>query len=471
MSDIQLRQPPHVPWWNEPRNRGYVYQGLLFAVLAFLVWSAVDNASTNMRARGIPTDFSFWNRTAGFDVNLTLIEFSAAASTYGRAFWVGLLNTLMVSVVSIFFATILGFIIGIARLSSNWVVARLATAYVETLRNLPLLLQLLFWYNAVLKPLPAPRESISVPSVGFATPEIVPTIACAFIGGVGYAATRYARTIGGVAVIIANAVGALLMLSAVAIWLFGASGIASFLGDGIVRFAGKAGIYLNNRGLIFPEFVETADTWPFLIAFMLGIGGALVFRHWARGVQKQTGEQKPVALVGMLLIIGLPLMTTLVLGAPYDLAKPELRGFNFVGGTRILPEFAALMFGLALYTASFIAEIVRAGILAVNKGQTEASSALGLTRAQGLKLVVVPQAMRVIIPPLTNQFLNLTKNSSLAVFIGYPDLVQVFAGTVLNQTGAAVQVIAITMAVYLVISLVTSFIMDIYNRRMALVER
>ena len=459
MSDIQMRQP-HVPWWNEPKNRGFVYQSLLFIVLAFLIWSAVDNASTNMRARGIPTDFSFWNRTAGFDVNLTLIEFSAAASTYGQAFWVGLLNTLMVSVVSIIFATILGFGIGIARLSSNWIVAKLATAYVETLRNLPLLLQLLFWYNAVLKPLPGPRDSVSVPNISFVTPDIVPTIVCAFIGGVGYAATRYARTIGGVAVIVANAIGALLMLTAVAIWL-----------SGVVRFSGKAGIYLNNRGLIFPEFVETADTWPFAIALIVGIVGSLAFRHWARGVQKETGDQMPVALVAMGLIFGLPLLTTLVFGAPFDLARPELRGFNFVGGTRILPEFAALMFGLSLYTASFIAEIVRAGILAVNKGQTEASSALGLTRAQGLKLVVVPQAMRVIIPPLTNQFLNLTKNSSLAVFIGYPDLVQVFAGTVLNQTGAAVQVIAITMAVYLVISLVTSFVMDIYNKRMALVER
>ncbi len=466
-----MRDRPHVPWWNEPKNRGYVYQGLLFIVLAFFAYEAVTNASNNMRARGIPTDFSFWNKTAGFDVNLTLIEYSAAASTYGQAFWVGLLNTLLVAVVSIVFATIVGFAIGIARLSNNWIVAKLATVYVETLRNIPLLLQLLFWYNAVLKPLPNPRDALAVPKITFLVPEFAPTVICLALGLGGWLITRRARLIEGVAVIIANAFGSLLMLAALGVWLFGGSGVASVLGQGVVAFGGKAGIYLHNRGLIFPEVHLTDSSWMMGAALLAAIAGAIAFRVWARRVQRSTGEQQPVGLVATILIIGLPLLAYFAAGAPASFALPELRGFNFVGGTRILPEFAALMFGLALYTASFIAEIVRGGILSVSKGQTEAANALGLTRAQGLKLVVVPQAMRVIIPPLTNQYLNLTKNSSLAVFIGYPDLVQVFAGTVLNQTGAAVQVIAITMAVYLVISLVTSFVMDIYNKRMSLVER
>ena len=396
MSDIRSSDPPRVAWWNDPDKRGYAIQAALLLVLAFLVFEAVANANANMRARGIPTDFSFWNKTAGFDVNLTLIEFSAAGSTYGRAFWVGLLNTLMVASISIVLATIIGFLVGIARLSSNWIVARLATVYVETLRNIPLLLQLLFWYNAVLKPLPNPRDSISIPALG---------------------------------------------------------------------------IFLNNRGLVFPEFRYGEAAWVIAAAFVVAVAAAFGYRHWARGLQKRTGEQKPVGWVALGLIVGLPLIAWFATGRPITVIYAELRGFNFVGGSRVLPEFGALMFGLSLYTASFIAEIVRGGVMAVSHGQTEAASALGLRRGQSLKLVIIPQAMRIVIPPLTNQYLNLTKNSSLAVFIGYPDLVQVFAGTVLNQTGAAVQVIAITMAVYLVISLVTAWSMDLFNKRMALVER
>ena len=443
----------------------------MLLILGFFVFEAVQNASSNMRSRGIPTDFSFWNKTAGFDVNLTLIEYSAAASTYGRAFWVGLLNTLLVASVSVVLATIVGFAVGIARLSSNWIVGRLATVYVETLRNIPLLLQLLFWYNAVLKPLPNPRDSIAVPAMTLHAPTALASVVCLALAIAGVVVLRTCRTKLGPALLIGNAVGSSMVVAAIWFWLFGGRWLTPALGDGMLRFAGAAGIYLNNRGLIFPELKYGADSWLIGAAFVVAIAAAIWFRYWARDLQRRTGVQKPVALVALGLIVGLPLLAFFAAGQPLSLTYPELRGFNFNGGTRVLPEFAALMFGLSLYTASFIAEIVRGGILAVSHGQTEAAGALGLRRGQLLKLVVIPQAMRIVIPPLTNQYLNLIKNSSLAVFIGYPDLVQVFAGTVLNQTGAAVQVIAITMAVYLVISLVTAFAMDLFNKRMALVER
>jgi general L-amino acid transport system permease protein len=263
------------------------------------------------------------------------------------------------------------------------------------MRNTPLLLQLLFIYNAVLTPLPNPRNSISL----------------------------------------------------------------------------GAGVFINNRGLVLPDPQFAPGAGWVLVAAIVGLVLAIAFRIYARRDQEKTGRIYPVVWIGAGLVFGLPALVYLALGEPVTFAAPVLRGFNFQGGVRVLPEFVALVLGLVLYTAAFIAEIVRAGILSVSHGQTEAAMALGLTRQQTLKLVVTPQAMRVIIPPLTNQYLALTKNSSLAVFIGYPDLVQVFAGTVLNQTGAAVQVIAITMAVYLVISLVTAAIMNTYNRRMALVER
>ena len=388
------RGSPRVSPLYDPRIRGIFYQAILFLVLAFLAYEAVVNASTNMRARGIPTDFSFWNRVSGFDINQTLISYSAV-STYGQAFWVGLLNTLLVAVIGVVLTTIIGFLVGIARLSPNFVVAKLAMVYVEVLRNTPLLLQLLFWYNAVLKPLPNPRESLSL----------------------------------------------------------------------------GAGVFINNRGLILPEpiFASGANLvfWALVAAGLLAWG----FKIYARRLQAATGRILPVGLVSAALILGLPGLVYLLAGQPLTFQAPVLRGFNFAGGVRVLPEFVALLLGLVLYTAAFIAEIVRAGILSVPRGQTEAALAVGLRPRQVLKLVVIPQAMRVIIPPLTNQYLNLTKNSSLAVFIGYPDLVQIFAGTVLNQTGAAVQVIAITMSVYLLISLVTSFVMNQYNRRKALVER
>jgi len=394
MSLDAARERPSGSFLYNPQIRGLFWQAMLIIVVGFLGYEAVINAATNMRARGIPTDFSFWDRVASFDINLALISYSATSS-YGRAFLVGLLNTLLVAIIGVVLATFLGFFIGIARLSKNFVVVKLASFYVEIMRNTPLLLQLLFIYNAVLKPLPNPRDSIS----------------------------------------------------------FG------------------AGFYLNNRGLVMPDPQFAPGAGFILAAGLAGIVGSILYKIYAKRRQAQTGEILPVGRVSAALILLPPLIAYFLAGQPVSFEMPFLRGFNFVGGLRVLPEFVALVLGLSLYTAAFIAEIVRAGILSVSHGQTEAAQSLGLSRSQTLKLVIIPQAQRVIIPPLTNQFLALTKNSSLAVFIGYPDLVQVFAGTVLNQTGAAVQVIAITMAVYLVISLITAVIMNLYNRRMALVER
>ena len=387
-------RPAQVVFYNDPKFRSVAYQLVLCAVVALLVYGAARNAIDNLARANIASGFGFWNETAGFDISQTLIEYTARGSTYGRAFWVGLLNTLLVAGLGIILATILGFVIGISRLSSNWLLAKAAGGYVETIRNLPLLLQLLFWYNAVLKALPDMRESI----------------------GIG-------------------------------------------------------GAFLNNRGLYLPEPIFKDGFGAVWIALLVGVAGAVVFRVWARKRQERTGQRAPVLWVTLALVTGLPFAVFALAGFPLGFDFPKVGRFNITGGVEILPEFAALLFGLSVYTAAFIAEVVRAGILAVSRGQSEAAYSLGLRPGPTLRLIVVPQAMRVIIPPLTSQYLNLTKNSSLAVAIGYPDLVQVFTGTVLNQTGQAVEVVAITMLVYLVISLTTSLLMNIFNRRMALAER
>jgi general L-amino acid transport system permease protein len=387
-------RPAQVVFYNDPKFRSIAYQFVLCAVVGFLVYGATRNAIDNLARAQIASGFGFWNTTAGFDISQTLIEYSARGSTYGRAFWVGLLNTLLVAGLGIIFATILGFIVGISRLSSNWLLSKVAGGYVETIRNLPLLLQLLFWYNAVLKALPDIRESIVI-----------------------------------------------------------------------------GGVYLNNRGLFLPEPIFKSGFGAVAIAALVGVAGSIAFYLWARRRQERTGQQAPVFWVTLALVLGLPLAIFALAGFPLGFDFPKAGRFNIAGGVEVLPEFAALLFGLSVYTAAFIAEVVRAGILAVSRGQSEAAYSLGLRPGPTLRLIVVPQAMRVIIPPLTSQYLNLTKNSSLAVAIGYPDLVQVFTGTVLNQTGQAVEVVAITMLVYLVISLTTSLLMNIYNSRMALSER
>ncbi len=378
-----------------PRARAIAYQTLLCAAVAALAYSAITTASANLRRAKIASGFGFWNDTAGFDISQTLIEYSITSS-YGRAFLVGLLNTLLVAAVGIVVATLLGFAVGIARLSRNWLVSRLAGLYVEVIRNLPLLLQLLFWYNAVLNALPEQlQDSIRIPGGG----------------------------------------------------------------------------YLNRRGLFLPEPIFGPGSGTAIAALVLGIIAALVYRTWAKQRRERTGTPTPVMTVVLALVLVPPLVALAFAGFPIEFDYPRPARFNIHGGLEILPEFIALLIGLSTYTAAFIAEAVRAGLLSVSRGQTEAAQSLGLSTWRTLRLVVIPQAMRVIVPPLTSQYLNLTKNSSLAVAIGYPDLVHIFAGTVLNQTGQAVEVISVTMAVYLSISLLTSLLMNIYNRRVAIVER
>ena len=356
---------------------------------------AIYDAVQNLAKAHIASGFGFWNNTAGFDISQTLIAYSASASTFGRAFWVGLLNTLLVAAIAIVLATILGFVIGIARLSRNWLVASLAGFYVELIRNVPLLLQLYFWYNAVLKSLPELRGSVALP------------------------------------------------------------------GGGI----------LNNRGLFLPRPEFAPQFSIVLIALAIGVAAATALHVFANHRHDRTGEEVPVLWPTLGLVVGMPLVVFALAGFPLAFSVPHLGRFNVSGGVEILPEFAALLLALSVYTAAFIAEVVRAGVLSVSGGQIEAAHALGLRPGLTLRLIVLPQAMRVIVPPLTSQYLNLIKNSSLAVAIGYPDLVQVFAGSVLNITGQAVEVIAITMAVYLFISLSVSFLMNLYARTTAIAER
>jgi general L-amino acid transport system permease protein len=394
-SDVQRAlAPPRVAITNNPKIRAVVYQLLLLAAVLWFGYEFALNAKANLDARKITSGFGFLDQTAGFGVNQSLIPYSES-DTYGRVFLVGLLNTLLVSGIGIVLATILGFFVGLARLSPNWLVARLAGGYVELIRNLPLLFQILFWYLAVLGTLPGPRQGISL------------------------------------------------------------------LGE----------VFLNNRGLFVPAPVAGEGAGWVAAAFVLAVMAIIALKLWARRRQERTGRQFPLFWTGLALIIALPLAALVATGVPIGFEKPELRGFNFVGGIRLTPEFVALLVALTTYTAAFIAEVVRAGVLAVPRGQTEAALALGLRRPLTLRLIVVPQALRVIVPPLTNQYLNLTKNSSLAVAVGYPDLVAVFAGTTLSQTGQAIEVIAITMAVYLAISLVTSGLMNWYNAHIRVAER
>src|SRR3954471_24813297 len=367
---------------------GFVLQILFVAGLVWIGYEIVANARANLETQRITSGFGFLDNTAGFDVSQTLIPYSGS-DTYTRVFLVGLLNTLLVSIIGIFFATLLGFLVALGRLSPNWLLSRISGGYVELIRNLPLLFQILFWYLAVLAALPNPRQSISLLGIAF----------------------------------------------------------------------------VSNRGLVIPRPIGESGFEAFLAVLALGIVASVALRIHARRALFERGQVIRIWPYLLGLLFGLTLVTMLVAGLPFSFELPQLKGFNFAGGSRIIPEFVALTLALSTYTAAFIAEIVRAGILSVHSGQMEAGSSLGLSRGTTLRLVVVPQAMRVIVPPLTNQYLNLTKNSSLAVAIGYPDLFSVFAGTTLSQTGQAIEIIAITMGVYLVISLITSAIMSFYGWR------
>ena len=379
--------------WRNPAIRGVIYQILFVAVVVALGWFLVHNTVVNLRRQNIASGFGFLDREAAFGIGESLIAYSPA-DTYARAFLVGLVNTLYVAGLGIVLATILGTVIGIARLSSNWLIRKLAQIYVETFRNIPLLLQLFFWWGLLRESAPAPRLAW----------ELLPDV------------------------------------------------------------------FVSNRGVVFPvPSPDPAYGWMAL-AFCVGAVATIGIFRWARQRQARTGQQFPIGWVGLGLVAGPPLAVFLVCGAPLALDRPELKGFNFAGGHAVSPEFAALLLGLVVYTGTFIAEIVRAGILAVSWGQSEAAMALGLKSGQRMRLIVLPQALRVIVPPMTSQYLGLTKNSSLAVAIGYPDLVSI-AKTTINQTGQAVEGIAMIMGVYLTISLIISALMNLYNRAVALVER
>jgi general L-amino acid transport system permease protein len=386
-------RPNRPPLWRDPVVRGVLIQIAFVAAVVALGAFLVHNTLENLSRQNIATGFGFLDREAGFSIGERLIAYSPA-DTYARAFLVGLTNTLYVAALGVVLATVFGTVMGLARLSTNWLIAKLAQVYVETFRNVPLPLQLFFWWGLLRGYAPLPRQA----------------------------------------------------------W--------QPLPD----------LFVSNRGLVFPLPYGDPAYWWMLAAFVAGVGAAWVVSGWGRRRQARTGLAFPSGWVGLGLILGPPILVFVAAGSPLRFDVPELRGFNFAGGGAASPEFAALLVGLVIYTGAFIAEIVRAGILAVSRGQSEAAIALGLTPLQRMRLIVLPQALRVVVPPLTSQYLNLTKNSSLAVIIGYPDLVSI-ANTTINQTGQAVEGIAMIMAVYLALSLLISLLMNLFNRSVALVER
>ena len=381
-------------FWNDPDKRALVFQIIVTVAILGLAFAVVENTLSNLEKRGITTGFDFLGQEAGFGIIQSLVEYDETHS-FGKTFIVGLLNTILVSVLGIILATIVGFLVGVGRLSNNWLIARVCGAYVEVFRNIPLLLQILFWYFAVLRTLPLPRQSLALYDTFF----------------------------------------------------------------------------LNIRGLYLPAPVFQEGAVWIGMALLLAIVSVWALRRWALRRQLASGETFPVFYSAVVIVIGLPLLAWLLAGQPIHWEIPTLKGFNFRGGYAVIPELCALLIALTLYTASYIAENVRSGIEAVNKGQTEAAYALGLPKSRTMQLVIIPQAMRVIIPPLASQYMNLIKNSSLATAVGYPDLVAVFAGTTLNQTGQAVEIILITMSVYLLMSLLVSLLMNMFNKKMSLAER
>lgn len=391
--EVLREEPSRASLINDPTVRGIFYQCLVVALLVSGVWWIVHNTIVNLTNLHIASGFTFLRGRAGFDISDTAIPYTSD-STYGRAIIVGLINTLIVAFVGIITATIIGFIVGIGRLSKNWLIQKICTVYVEVFRNIPPLLVIFFWYSGVLAVLPAPRDSIHLPF----------------------------------------------------------------------------GSFLNQRGFYFPRAVWGDGSWLILVGLLVGIAMAWFVARKAHQRQMATGQQFPVFWTSLGLIVGLPLLAYVLSGFPLTFDFPKQSTFNLTGGFAVKPEFLSLYLALSFYTAAFIAEIVRAGIRGVAKGQSEASAALGLRSSQALRLVVVPQAMRIVIPPLASQYLNLTKNSSLAIAIGYPDLTAT-TGTVLNQTGQAVECVVIMMVIYLAISILTSLLMNWFNAKMALVER
>ena len=393
VESLGSRSRAKVSPWNDPVIRGWVFQIVVVGLVALLAWFLVSNTVENLQRQKIASGFHYLEREAGFEIGDTMIAYSPA-STYARAILVGMLNTLKVAVLGILMATILGTLIGVGRLSPNWLLAKVCEGYVEMFRNVPLLLWLFLIYKLISEAFPGPRQAINV--------------------------------------------------------------LNSF--------------FLSNRGLYFPvPLADPIHQWMG-IALLAGIVAAFVVKRWAKKRQDATGQPFPIVWASFGLVLGLPLLVWLLGGAPHHMSWPELKGFNFEGGTVIQPEFTALLVGLVLYTSAFVAEIVRSGILALNKGQSEAAMAIGLSRTQVMRLVLLPQALRIIVPPMTSQYLNITKNSSLAIAIGYPDLVASINVTI-NQTGQAIENILIIMAAYLSVSLSISAFMNWYNKRIALRER
>lgn len=373
--------------------RAVLFQVLTLLVIAYFFYHIADNLLANIESRGIQSGFAFLSTEAGFDIPEHLIDYTPASSNL-RVFYVGIINTLLVSAVGIIFATLIGFIVGISRLSNNWLVRKLAGGYVELFRNIPILLQILFWYNIVLQTLPHPRQSFNI----------------------------------------------------------------------------LDSIFINLRGIYFPQPIFEDGFFWVLFSFGIGIVLTLLMLRYLQIRQDKSGNIQHRFMLSIFLLIGLPTAIYYLIGTPMSFDIPILKGFNFQGGISFSPEFLALAFALSIYTATYIAEAIRSGIESVDKGQREAAEALGLSRMQALKLIILPQAMRVSIPPIINQYLNLTKNSSLAAAIGYSDIVSTFSGTVLNNVGQAIEIILMTMAVYLFISLIISLLLNIVNRQISIKE-
>ncbi|KOP58197.1 amino acid ABC transporter permease [Pseudomonas tremae] len=390
----QIVAPKQKLTLSDPKVRAWLFQIITVVAVISLGWFIFDNTQTNLQHRGITSGFGFLENSAGFGIAQHLIDYTES-DTYARVFVIGLLNTLLVSVIGIVLATLLGFIIGVARLSPNWMISKLATVYVEVFRNIPPLLQILFWYTAVFLTLPGPRQAHGYLDMFF----------------------------------------------------------------------------VSSRGLNMPRALPAEGAWAFLISLVVAVIAIVMMVRWANKRFEATGQPFHKFWVGLALLLVIPGLSMLIFGSPVHWELPQLKGFNFTGGWVLIPELISLTLALTIYTAAFIAEIVRSGIKSVSHGQTEAARSLGLRPGPTLRKVIIPQALRVIIPPLTSQFLNLAKNSSLAAAIGYPEMVSLFAGTVLNQTGQAIEVIAITMSVYLAISISISMLMNWYNKRIALIER
>ncbi|NRP96196.1 putative glutamine ABC transporter permease protein GlnM [Marinobacterium sp. xm-g-59] len=381
-------------FYNNPRIRGFFYQIALVAGLLYFFGTIIGNTLANMEATGIKTGFDFLGAAAGYDVLMSLISFEST-DTYGRIFVVGFLNTLLVSAIGIFFATLLGFIFGVAHFSHNWLIRKIALVYVEIFRNVPLLLQVFFWYFAVLSSLPGARQSLSL---------------------------------------------------------------------------GEA-VFLNVRGLYLPKLIGGDLSSLVWIALGAAVAGIFVLRRWAKKRQELTGQQFPVLKTSIAMVILFPLIVAALTGFPFTVEYPALKGFNYFGGITVIPELMSLAIALSVYTGAFIAEAVRAGVQSIPHGQTEAARSIGLRENKIMSLIIVPQAMRVIVPLLNSEYQSLVKNSTLAAAVGYPDLFNVFVGTALNQTGQAIETIFMTIIVYFVVNMVISFLMNRFNNAVALVSR